>query len=213
MSDDNIVSKEFEEKVDVWIKGRMKDPIKYAPPKTRIKHKCIRCGVCCRFVDLQDRFVLSEFDKNRLIREVPEAAEHIFQNPHRPWQWKIRGTGSMGTCPFLLEGHQGRGHVCRIYDNRPFICQIYPYGYGSSFLMMKEGAAVVSWDMYDASCIGLGGKGAEFIRLKKLKRELKQMYEAVDNDTRALAERFTADLDAGMDLEEAVKKNHLEGSK
>lgn len=85
---------------------------------------CLSCDGCCRFKDQDSRWrpKLGEGE----IRQVQTAlVDKIFSKD------SIDADGFLKTKPcghgYECEFFENKGNTCRIYTNRPFECQLYPY--------------------------------------------------------------------------------------
>lgn len=99
-------------------------PAASAPPQFVAGAVCLRCEVCCHFPEA-DSFLRPYFTKQEISRAVEwgldakyfpdKAGSHIALVPHPA------GDGYL--CP-AFDSAAGR---CRIYENRPLDCRLYPF--------------------------------------------------------------------------------------
>jgi len=61
------------------------------------KYPCIKCGLCCRRINV-----------------AVETAKELFGKIDFPYKWDVSGK-----CEML-----GDDEMCKVYDNRPLICNI-----------------------------------------------------------------------------------------
>lgn len=83
---------------------------------------CLKCKGCCRFRDMNSVWapcLLDEDIQNLLDRDIPSAAISIDK---RLLPISVEGEETY-LCPFLDTGE----NKCKVYDIRPFECQLYPF--------------------------------------------------------------------------------------
>jgi Fe-S-cluster containining protein len=92
---------------------------------------CLSCDGCCRFKDHQSVWRPKTADQEKKkIDSRRTLAERIFSQPSIGKDDRLTTVMEQGVCRckfFDLSTHH-----CRIYQNRPFECQLYP------FLMAKK---------------------------------------------------------------------------
>jgi len=82
---------------------------------TEKKHQCVRCGLCCRHLIIDE---ISDLD---LARE-PKLRKYAEEYRSEPGRYHL-----MTPCPFLINNPGGKFHnLCSIYPTRPNICVAYP---------------------------------------------------------------------------------------
>ena len=83
---------------------------------------CLKCKGCCRFNDMNSVWapcLLDEDIQNLLDRDIPSAVISIDK---RLLSIPVEGAATY-LCPFLGSD----GNKCKVYDIRPFECQLYPF--------------------------------------------------------------------------------------
>jgi len=136
-----------------------------------IGFRCVRCGTCCRHVSPDSNLVLVSPDEIKAIisstgltwDKVAEPYPETIDDHHGARftiGWCLRRNNDH--CRFFHDG------ACTIYQNRPWICQTYPF-------MLDENRLVVS------PCEGLGQtiseKDALIIASKLLERQSAEKVE------------------------------------
>ena len=90
--------------------------MKYLNPKT---FKCENCGECCRPI-----VVLNETDV-KMIEETGLKRKHFLDyDPLHP-KYKNILRQENNVCMFLRR--KGEEYYCKIYENRPRVCRVYPF--------------------------------------------------------------------------------------
>ena len=117
---------------------------------TGVKYRCVRCARCCRDTEKRVRNILVNANDLKTIASRTRLKVEEFSDP-------VEGQGDFprsikkikGRCVFL------RGNVCRIYTDRPLICNFYPF-----FLERLDDSFRFG---FDADCPGIG-EGREMTR-------------------------------------------------
>ena len=132
-----------------------------------IGFECTRCGACCKTDDedphtatvfpdevreLQDE----EYDWRDVARPMPYGIEEGDDGPEgETFEWALE-TDSCGNCTFYEESADGTG-ACTVHDDRPLICQTYPFSVALGGTSQPMGEAVDEAGMVRAhECEGLG---------------------------------------------------------
>ncbi len=93
--------------------------------------RCRQCGQCCKFLDYHNEVSTEDirrwekrgrFDILKWVGRMRNAdGKDIFQI------WVIPGTRQLAeVCPFLHKMPTENRSICRIHDEKPFICRNYP---------------------------------------------------------------------------------------
>jgi len=165
---------------------------------------CTRCGACCKS-DADDPHTATVFPDE--IRTLQAATDYDWRDvarpmpyglsdgPHGPegetFEWALE-TDACGDCTFYEE-REGEGR-CTVHDDRPLICETYPFSVALGGTSQPMGEAVNEAGMVRAhECEGLGrdisrADAEELARALKERavRELEEAigvrdnYEAVD---------------------------------
>jgi len=165
---------------------------------------CTRCGACCKsdagdphtatvFPDeIRTLQAATDYDWRDVARPMPYG---LSDGPHGPegetFEWALE-TDACGDCTFYEE-REGEGR-CTVHDDRPLICETYPFSVALGGTSQPMGEAVNEAGMVRAhECEGLGrdisrADAEELARALKERavRELEEAigvrdnYEAVD---------------------------------
>jgi uncharacterized protein len=94
-----------------------------ALPQLVPSHTCLKCDVCCRFPD-PDSALRPYFAENEITRALAGGVEETAFPDRRGSQVMLvpdpHGEG------FLCPAFETTTSTCRIYEQRPFDCQLYP---------------------------------------------------------------------------------------
>jgi Fe-S-cluster containining protein len=85
---------------------------------------CLKCRGCCRFKEADSVWLpclLDEEIQDYLDRKIPPVSISI-NRKIQPVDNADLGESAF-VCPFL----EASGNICKIYDFRPFECQLYPF--------------------------------------------------------------------------------------
>ncbi|MFB6128165.1 MAG: YkgJ family cysteine cluster protein [Halorhabdus sp.] len=158
-----------------------------------IGFECTRCGKCCRGID--EDHTATVFPEE--VRTIQREGEHDWPEVARPmpfglteaddgtktgetFEWALQ-TDACGDCTF----YDAESGACSIYDNRPLLCQTYPFS-----LSVDDGSAAESMgsvvDREGAvqahECEGLGRdisrEDAEELAATLKERALREVAEA-----------------------------------
>jgi len=106
--------------------------MKFVSTNARIAFRCQRCAHCCRhlkdslMLEPRDIFYLSKFlrDQGENVESTEDMLEQFAHlatiNGFPIYQMNV--TGEADACVFL------QGGACRVYDGRPQVCRMYPFG-------------------------------------------------------------------------------------
>jgi hypothetical protein len=110
-----------------------------------IGFECTRCGACCKAAacdsdgDDPDPHTATVFPDE--IRTLTDATDYDWRDVARPmpygldddggetFEWGLQ-TDSCGDCTFYEESDDGTG-ACTVHDDRPLICETYPFSLAS----------------------------------------------------------------------------------
>jgi hypothetical protein len=159
-----------------------------------IGFECTRCGACCKTDDedphtatvfpdevreLQDE----EYDWRDVARPMPYGIEEGDDGPEgETFEWALE-TDSCGNCTFYEESADGTG-ACTVHDDRPLICQTYPFSVALGGTSQPMGEAVDEAGMVRAhECEGLGREisreDAEELAAALQERAIRELKEAI----------------------------------
>ncbi|MFC7211333.1 YkgJ family cysteine cluster protein [Natronoarchaeum sp. GCM10025321] len=159
-----------------------------------IGFECTRCGACCKADDedphtatvfpdevreLQDE----EYDWRDVARPMPYGIEEGEDGPEgETFEWALE-TDSCGNCTFYEESADGTG-ACTVHDDRPLICQTYPFSVALGGTSQPMGEAVDEAGMVRAhECEGLGREisreDAEELAAALQERAIRELQEAI----------------------------------
>ncbi|WP_336361060.1 YkgJ family cysteine cluster protein [Haladaptatus sp. ZSTT2] len=155
-----------------------------------IGFECTRCGACCK-ADDEDPHTATIFPDE--IRDIQQTHEYDWRDVARPmpyglddgagetFEWAIQTTGC-GDCSFYVEA-DGEG-ACSIHDDRPLICQTYPFSVALGGTSQPMGEAVDQAGMVRAhECEGLGRDisrdEAEALAAALKERAIRELEEAI----------------------------------
>jgi len=88
-------------------------------PKT---FACERCGECC----IKYIVKLSKADIKKIKKLGYDEKEFVEIDEHLPEPDRFVLKKSDYSCVFLLKDKKGE-FSCRVYDNRPTVCRMYPF--------------------------------------------------------------------------------------
>ena len=173
-----------------------------------IGFECTRCGACCKgyepeadegehtgttdrephtatvFPDevrnLQDTV---DYDWRDVARPMPYGLSEGDDGPEgETFEWALQ-TDSCGDCTFYQEADDGTG-ACAVHDERPLICQTYPFSVDLGGTSQPMGEAVDEAGMVRAhECEGLGRdisrEEAEALAAALKMRAIREIQEAI----------------------------------
>ncbi|WP_262175586.1 YkgJ family cysteine cluster protein [Haloarcula laminariae] len=171
-----------------------------------IGFECTRCGACCKSEDgCGDGSSTDESDPEPHtatvfpdeIRRLQEAGDYDFRDVARPmpygieatpdgpqgetFEWALQ-TDACGDCTFYEET-DGTG-ACTVHEDRPLICETYPFSVALGGTSQPMGEAVDSEGMVRAhECEGLGRDvsrdDAEDLAAALKERAVRELQEAI----------------------------------
>ena len=139
--------------------------------------KCTRCSKCCQKDYGDNTVAIFPFEIRRICEQtglkwndvvIPTPSEDTDSDGNiHTFEWVLRNKGD---CIFLKDG------ICRIYENRPYICKTYPFYLDEGRLMM-------------CNCEGLGKSMSE-TESREMASILKERYIAEITESISLLEKF-----------------------
>ena len=135
----------------------------------QIGFECTRCGACCKGydpdeVDSTDADTDSEREPHTAtvfpdeVRDLQDGGDYDWRDVARPmpygltegkggpegetFEWALQ-TDDCGDCTFYEESDDGTGH-CGVHEDRPLICQTYPFSVALGGTSQPMGEAVDS---------------------------------------------------------------------
>jgi Fe-S-cluster containining protein len=165
-----------------------------------IGFECTRCGACCKGYDGDDGerepHTATVFPDE--VRELEDVTEYDWRDVARPmpygltegdeglegetFEWALQ-TDACGDCTFYTEDDEGRG-ACQVHDDRPLICETYPFSVALGGTSQPMGEAVDEAGMVRAhECEGLGrdisrAEAEDLARALK-ERAVRELEEAI----------------------------------
>lgn len=169
----------------------------------RLGFSCTRCGECCRG-ETADPHTATVFPEE--VRTIQRVTEAPWRDVARPmpygldeegegetFEWALQ-VDACGDCRFL-DDHADGTTSCRIYDDRPRICETYPFQVDLAGVATPEGDAVDEDGLVRAyECEGLGREIDEEDAIE-LARSLKRRTIAEIEEAIALLDAFEAQPD------------------
>ena len=170
-----------------------------------IGFECTRCGACCKgseghspsgaddddddphtatvFPDeVRDLQAAGDYDWRDVARPMPYGLSEGPDGPEgETFEWAL-GTDACGDCTFYEEdGGEGR---CTVHDDRPLICETYPFSVALGGTSQPMGEAVDEAGMVRAhECEGLGRDisraDAEDLAAALKERAIRELVEAI----------------------------------
>jgi hypothetical protein len=159
-----------------------------------IGFECTRCGACCTAED-DDPHTATVFPDE--VRDLQAATDGDWRDVARPtpyglsdgpdgpegetFEWALR-TDACGDCTFYAEaGGEGR---CTVHDDRPLICETYPFSVALGGTSQPMGEAVDEAGVVRAhECEGLGRDisraDAEALARALKERAVRELEEAI----------------------------------
>ena len=146
-------------------RARKLDEAALADAIETIGFECTRCGACCKGYDPEDGDG-TESDREPHtatvfpdeVRELQETTDYDWRDVARPmpyglsegddgpegetFEWALQ-TDSCGDCTFYQESDDGTGS-CGVHEDRPLICQTYPFSVDLGGTSQPMGEAVDS---------------------------------------------------------------------
>ena len=159
-----------------------------------IGFECTRCGGCCKSDD-EDPHTATVFPDE--VRELQATTDYDWRDVARPmpyglsegsdgpegetFEWALE-TDACGDCTFYEES-EGEGR-CTVHDDRPLICETYPFSVALGGTSQPMGEAVDEAGMVRAhECEGLGRDvpraDAEDLARALKERAVRELEEAI----------------------------------
>ncbi len=148
---------------DELARARALDTGTLADAIEEIGFECTRCGACCKS-EAEDPHTATVFPEE--IRELQASSGGEWRDAARPmpyglvdgegetFEWALQ-TDACGDCTFYEE-EDGTG-ACTVHDDRPLICETYPFSVALGGTSQPMGEAVDESGMVRAhECEGLG---------------------------------------------------------
>jgi Fe-S-cluster containining protein len=177
-------------------RARELDPDALADAIESIGFECTRCGACCTGHGKEEHVATVFPDEVRELTDTDEGLE--WRDVARPMPFGLQGEGAdsegetfewslqtdaCGDCTFYEET-DGLG-ACTVHEDRPLICQTYPFSVALAGTSQPMGEAVDEAGIVRAhECEGLGrdidrGEAEELARGLK-ERTIRELEEAID---------------------------------
>lgn len=139
--------------------------------------KCIQCSKCCMEEFGDNTVAIFPFEIRRICEQTglkwndivlpPPSEDTDSEGNIHTFEWVLRNKGD---CIFLKDG------MCKIYENRPYICKTYPF-------YLCEGRLTV------CNCEGLGKSMSE-TESREMASILKERYITEIRESISLLEKF-----------------------
>ncbi|WP_267161664.1 YkgJ family cysteine cluster protein [Halovenus salina] len=159
-----------------------------------IGFECTHCGACCKAADCGDTASDEEHTATAFpdeVRELQEQDEYDWRDVARPmpygltedggetFEWALQ-TDGCGDCTF----YDDAAARCTVHEDRPLICQTYPFSVALGGTSQPLGEAVDSEGMVRAhECEGLGRDisraDAEELAAALKERAVRELEEAI----------------------------------
>ncbi|MBP7835931.1 MAG: YkgJ family cysteine cluster protein [Candidatus Omnitrophica bacterium] len=98
---------------------------------------CLKCQGCCRFKEMDSAWVpclLEEEAQDLIDQDIPPAYINM--------QRKIRPVADPSGEGFICAFLESQANKCRIYNRRPFECQLYPF-----LINLRHGKVILTVDL------------------------------------------------------------------
>jgi len=171
-----------------------------------IGFECTRCGACCKAetcggdggqTDAETESHTATVFPDE-VRRLQQREEYDWRDVARPmpyglvegddgqtgdtFEWALQ-TDACGDCTFYTEGADGTG-ACTAHEDRPLICQTYPFSVALGGTSQPMGEAVDAEGMVRAhECEGLGRdisrEDAEKLAATLKERAIRELREAI----------------------------------
>ncbi|MFC4360077.1 YkgJ family cysteine cluster protein [Halobium salinum] len=165
-----------------------------------IGFECTRCGACCKGATTKEgdeephtatvfpdevRHIQSKtgYDYRDVARPMPYGLTEGENGPEgETFEWALQ-TDACGDCTFYTEDDDGRG-ACTVHEDRPLICETYPFSVALGGTSQPMGEAVDEAGMVRAhECEGLGRdidrEHAEELAAALKERAVRELEEAI----------------------------------
>lgn len=126
-------------------KQRAENKLEVLGDDSEFVNECVQCGNCCRN---RDDILLTPYDLFHMVRGTGKSIKEVIvkygdcyigDSSHLPLvrlKYREEPDGTT-TCYFL--GRRDGKHYCRIHDNKPGVCRIFPLGKFLGRDLTKEG--------------------------------------------------------------------------
>jgi Fe-S-cluster containining protein len=185
-------------------RARELDVAELADAIESIGFECTRCGACCKAETCGSEGEDGDTEPHTAtvfpdeIRRVQERDDYDWRDVARPmpyglkedengstgetFEWALQ-TDACGDCTFYAEGEDGTG-ACTVHEDRPLICQTYPFSVALGGTSQPMGEAVDAEGMVRAhECEGLGRDisraDAEDLARALKERAIRELQEAI----------------------------------
>ncbi len=196
-------------------RARELDPDVLADAIQEIGFECTRCGNCCSGTET-DPHTATIFPRE--VRDIQQRTDDDWEDVARPmpfgltdgtgetFEWALQ-TDDCGNCRFLESTDEGT--ACSIYEDRPLICQTYPFSIDLAGTDEYDEAVIDQSGAVQAhECPGLGRDidREDALALGEILKE-----RAIREITEAIAVRDA--YDPGLETDESVVVHDSEGAK
>jgi Fe-S-cluster containining protein len=173
-----------------------------------IGFECTRCGACCKATSCGEDTTSSDPHTATVfpdeIRQLQERDDYDWRDVARPMPYGLDGdaatqdgdsqggqtfewalqTDDCGDCTFYEESAEGQG-ACTVHEDRPLICQTYPFSIALGGTSQPMGSAVDEEGIVRAhECEGLGRDisrdAAETLAEALKERAIRELEEAIE---------------------------------
>jgi Fe-S-cluster containining protein len=182
-------------------RARALDVTALADAVESIGFECTRCGACCTAdscdntnepephtatvfpEEIRELQATDDYDFRDVARPMPYGIEEADDGPQgETFEWALQ-TDSCGDCTFYQES-DGTG-ACTVHEDRPLICQTYPFSVALGGTSQPMGEAVDAEGMVRAhECEGLGREisreDAEELATTLKERAIRELQEAIE---------------------------------
>ena len=162
-----------------------------------IGFECTRCGACCKADDddphtatvfpdeVRDLQATTDYDWRDVARPMPYGLSEGPDGPEgETFEWAL-ATDACGDCTFYEEREREGEGRCTVHEDRPLICETYPFSVALGGTSQPMGEAVDEAGMVRAhECEGLGRDisraDAEDLAAALKERAIRELTEAID---------------------------------
>ena len=201
-----------------------------------IGFECTRCGACCKSAEPRSATGRAEEPRDSEtddphtatvfpdeVRRLQDADDYDWRDVARPmpygvedgagetFEWALQ-TDACGDCTFYEEADDGTG-ACTVHDDRPLICETYPFSVALGGTSQPMGDAVDEEGMVRAhECEGLGRDidrdDAEALAAALKERAIRELEEAI-----AVRDNYApADPETGVVVHDSEGAKRPDGS-
>ena len=187
-----------------------------------IGFECTRCGACCKGYDGDDGerepHTATVFPDE--VRELEDVTDYDWRDVARPmpygltegedglegetFEWALQ-TDACGDCTFYIEDDEGRG-ACQVHDDRPLICETYPFSVALGGTSQPMGEAVDSVALPAQQAAGETGDEEGMVRAHECEGLGRDISRAEAEDlARALKERAVRELEEAIGVRDSYR--------